>query len=167
MIHNPALSFAESGLAATIIEAPIQLQQTLQIPSFMDQQCSQLGLPFSGNAAGHNSTTDFSGLTTGPGPEKIGWFPRCVLLSSAGRGSDRPIHEQRDWRVGRLYHHSTAGHGYRCLGRVVYVVSRLHPRGLTRGCSTRSALLRRLNWSNQLATTRPSRKLMEGSSPGV
>jgi iron transport multicopper oxidase len=69
----------ESGLAATFIEAPVQQQGLPALPSFLSDQCAQLNMPSSGNAAGHNSTTDFSGLTTGPGPQQIGWYPKCVF----------------------------------------------------------------------------------------
>lgn len=50
-----------------------------------------LGVPISGNAAGHNSTTDLSGLTIGPYPQKLGWNAKgigamtgCVLSAVIG-----------------------------------------------------------------------------------
>jgi iron transport multicopper oxidase len=55
----------ESGLAVTFIEAPLEMQQrarTIQAPPYsLSQQCLAQGLPASGNAAGHASTTDLSG----------------------------------------------------------------------------------------------------------
>jgi iron transport multicopper oxidase len=84
----------EAGLAFTLIEAPLEMQnraQTLGPPSFMNDQCSALGLPFSGNAAGHASATDLSGLRTGPFPQNNGWHGKgigamfgCVLTAVIG-----------------------------------------------------------------------------------
>ncbi|KAF8521711.1 laccase [Hysterangium stoloniferum] len=81
----------DAGLAVTLLEAPIQAQATIQLPSYVSSQCLAQGLPASGNAAGHFSTTDLSGLTTGPFPQILGWRPRgigamagCVLTVLMG-----------------------------------------------------------------------------------
>jgi iron transport multicopper oxidase len=58
----------ESGLAVQMIEAPLLAQQRNTPPAVMFQQCLADGLPDSGNAAGHASTTDLTGLTIGPFP---------------------------------------------------------------------------------------------------
>lgn len=55
----------EAGLAFTFIEAPVLSQSWVTPPQFMYQQCALLDLPTTGNAAGHNSTTDLSGLNVG------------------------------------------------------------------------------------------------------
>jgi iron transport multicopper oxidase len=81
----------------TIIEAPFEAQQralTAGPPSAIDEQCAALGLPFSGNAAGHASTTDLRGLRTGPYQQKLGWHAKgigamfgCVLTAVLGMAS--------------------------------------------------------------------------------
>jgi len=58
----------EAGLAVELIEAPLIAQQRNKPPAVMFQQCATDGLPSQGNAAGHFSTTDLSGLTVGPFP---------------------------------------------------------------------------------------------------
>lgn len=55
----------ESGLAFTFFTAPTLAQQWVKPPQFMYDQCAQLGVPVTGNAAGRNSTTDLRGLTVG------------------------------------------------------------------------------------------------------
>ena len=74
-----------------IIEAPLIAQQRASIPDFMYSQCAALGKPTSGNAAGHASTTDLSGLPLGPYPQNNGWHAKgivamtgCVLTSVIG-----------------------------------------------------------------------------------
>lgn len=65
------------------------MQQRSQgiFPPQLNDQCTQQGIPISGNAAGHASATDLSGLPAGPFPQVLGWTPRaigamtgCVLL---------------------------------------------------------------------------------------
>ncbi|EPQ53867.1 ferroxidase [Gloeophyllum trabeum ATCC 11539] len=85
----------EVGLAIQIIEAPLEFQQrTLAaggIPSYIGEQCAAQGMPTSGNAAGHASATDLSGLPEGPFPQHNGWHPKgvgamfgCVLTAVIG-----------------------------------------------------------------------------------
>jgi hypothetical protein len=71
----------ESGLAVQFIEAPLQAQERAvgQFPSFLNEQCAALGVPQSGNAAGHASATDLSGLPLGPWPQIMGWQPKGIL----------------------------------------------------------------------------------------
>jgi iron transport multicopper oxidase len=57
-----------------------QRAQTVQSPpTTLAQQCLALNLPASGNAAGHASTTDLSGLQLGPYPENNGWHTKGIL----------------------------------------------------------------------------------------
>ncbi|KAI0360410.1 Fet3 protein [Trametes cingulata] len=81
----------EVGLAVVFIEAPLVAQERNNIPQFMFDQCKDLGKPISGNAAGHASTTDLTGLTLGPFPQNNGWHPKgigamfgCVLTATIG-----------------------------------------------------------------------------------
>ncbi len=71
----------------TFIEAPLEMQQRAQTvqapPSSLAQQCLAQNLPASGNAAGHASTTDLSGLQTGPSLQHNG-FHRKGALAMAG-----------------------------------------------------------------------------------
>ncbi|KAH7882384.1 Fet3 ferroxidase [Phlebopus sp. FC_14] len=71
----------ESGLAVQFIEAPLQAQERAsgRVPSFMYDQCAALNVPDSGNAAGHASVTDLSGLPLGPFTQKMGWLPKGVV----------------------------------------------------------------------------------------
>ncbi len=67
----------------TFIEAPLQMQQRAQTvqapPSAIAQQCLAQNLLASGNAAGHASTTDLSGLPTGPSLQDNGWHTKGIL----------------------------------------------------------------------------------------
>ncbi|KAF8128210.1 Fet3 ferroxidase [Boletus edulis] len=83
----------EAGLAVQFIEAPLQVQERAvgRVPSFLYEQCAALGVPQSGNAAGHASATDLSGLPLGPWPQTLGWQPKgiaaitgCVLTAVIG-----------------------------------------------------------------------------------
>ncbi|KAA1476163.1 ferroxidase [Dentipellis sp. KUC8613] len=85
----------EVGLAVTLIEAPLEVQSRAQNgikpPQALVDQCSALGLPVSGNAAGHASTTDLSGLPLGPYQQNNGWHAKgiwamfgCVLTATIG-----------------------------------------------------------------------------------
>lgn len=67
------------------------MQQWTKPPQYYWDQCKMLSVPTSGNAAGHNSTTDLSGLTIGPFPQKLGWNAKgigamtgCVLSAVLG-----------------------------------------------------------------------------------
>ncbi len=64
-----------------VIEAPEQAQQRMAnlLPGSVPQQCLQSGLSATGNAAGLNSTTDFTGLmATEPVPLENGWTPKAI-----------------------------------------------------------------------------------------
>jgi len=71
----------EAGLAVQFIEAPLQAQERAvgQAPPSLYEQCAALGVPQSGNAAGHASVTDLSGLPLGPWQQIMGWQPKGIL----------------------------------------------------------------------------------------
>lgn len=48
------------------------------MPQALNDQCLALGLPVSGNAAGHADPSDLSGLTLGPYLQIIGWRPKGI-----------------------------------------------------------------------------------------
>jgi len=62
----------------------------VHIPSILNCHCAALRVPYTGNAAGHNSTTDLSGLKVGPYPQRlwhskgIGAMAGCVLAALFG-----------------------------------------------------------------------------------
>ncbi|KAJ7884466.1 Fet3 protein [Mycena leptocephala] len=59
----------EVGLAVQLIEAPLVAQKfKANLPSQIVRNCKALHEPVSGNAAGHASATDLSGLPLGPFP---------------------------------------------------------------------------------------------------
>ena len=69
-----------SGLAATMIEAPLDLQKTLKIPEAQIQACKDSGTPYQGNAAGN--TVDFFDLTgenVSPAPLPSGFTARGIV----------------------------------------------------------------------------------------
>ncbi|KAG7446974.1 ferroxidase [Guyanagaster necrorhizus] len=81
----------QAGLAMTLIEAPLVAQQRNTVPQAMYDNCIALDTPYSGNAAGHASATDLSGLSLGPYPQKLGWHAKgigamagCVLTALIG-----------------------------------------------------------------------------------
>jgi len=83
----------EAGLAIQLIEAPLQAQVAAKatFPSVLDSHCAALDIPYTGNAAGHYSTTDLSGLKLGPYQQILGWRPKgivamtgCVLAAVMG-----------------------------------------------------------------------------------
>lgn len=67
----------------TFVEAPLEMQQRAQTvqapPAALAQQCLAQNLPASGNAAGHASITDLSGLPTGPSIQDNGWHTKGIL----------------------------------------------------------------------------------------
>ena len=70
----------EAGLAVQFIEAPLQIQQrAINVPQSLFQQCAAQGLPASGNAAGHASATDLSGLPLGPFPQILDWEAKGIV----------------------------------------------------------------------------------------
>ncbi|KAI9454356.1 Fet3 protein [Russula earlei] len=76
----------EAGLAVTLIEAPLEIQQSAQTvqgpPAALAQQCLEQGLPASGNAAGQASTTNLAGLPAEPSLENNGWHTKGILAMS-------------------------------------------------------------------------------------
>ncbi|KAF8217774.1 Fet3 protein [Mycena galopus ATCC 62051] len=82
----------EVGLAIQLIEAPLLAQQyQANVPSFLADNCKALGLPASGNAAGHTDPADLAGLPLGPYPQNNGWHAKgigamagCVLTAVLG-----------------------------------------------------------------------------------
>lgn len=85
----------EAGLAVTLVSAPAAIVASNSsyspIPSFVADQCAQLGLGTQGNAAGRASSTDLTGLTLGPYLQNNGWHSKgigamagCVLTAVLG-----------------------------------------------------------------------------------
>lgn len=59
----------DSGLIATMVEAPLDLQKTLTIPQDHLDACKADGTPTTGNAAGNTvNLLDFTGQNTPPAP---------------------------------------------------------------------------------------------------
>ncbi|KAG5643712.1 hypothetical protein DXG03_009761 [Asterophora parasitica] len=84
----------EVGLAIQLIEAPLIAQQRSALPQKMIDNCAALHKPTSGNAAGHASVDDLSGLKLGPYQQILGWRPKgigamfgCVLTAVLGMAS--------------------------------------------------------------------------------
>ena len=82
------------GLAMVVIEAPEKIQENLKVPDYMFQQCRQQGLPYTGNAGGLESLTNFGALPEGPTPLTPGWtgystgtFIACAFTALFGCGT--------------------------------------------------------------------------------
>ena len=81
----------EAGLAVTFLEAPLIAQERNTIPDTIAEQCQELSIPVSGNAAGHSDIADFAGWTLGPYQQNNGWHSKgigamagCVLTAVLG-----------------------------------------------------------------------------------
>lgn len=66
------------GLAALVITSPGEFMNNITVPQGMLQQCQAQGLPYSGNAGGLQSLTDFGTLSRGPTPLEAGWTAKAV-----------------------------------------------------------------------------------------
>ncbi|GAA5832084.1 hypothetical protein JCM11251_002812 [Rhodosporidiobolus azoricus] len=83
----------EAGLAVVFMEDPLGAQQTMTLPQQIVDQCNALDMKYTGNAAGHMSTTDLSGQAKAPQDQAhiTGWTPKakgalagCVLTALLG-----------------------------------------------------------------------------------
>lgn len=73
-----------SGLVATMIEAPGELQNTLKIPADHMKVCNDDGVPTTGNAAGNmNNFLDLTGQVQPPAPLPSGLVLFFFYLHSA------------------------------------------------------------------------------------
>ncbi|KAK7398171.1 hypothetical protein QQX98_012454 [Neonectria punicea] len=76
-----------SGLIATFIEAPLELQATIELPQGHLDTCKSGDIPFAGNAAGHtDDLLDLSGENSPPPPLPAGFTFQgivALLVSSA------------------------------------------------------------------------------------
>jgi iron transport multicopper oxidase len=62
-----------SGLAATLIEAPLEIQKSLTIPKDHLDACAVGNIPTAGNAAGNTKNLlDLNGQPTSPPPLPAG-----------------------------------------------------------------------------------------------
>ena len=69
-----------SGLAATLIEAPLELQKNLTIPQNHYDVCHADGLPIAGNAAGNTvNLLNLDGQNKSPDPLPSGFTPRGIV----------------------------------------------------------------------------------------
>ncbi|KAK8211353.1 hypothetical protein M8818_003320 [Zalaria obscura] len=70
----------DSGLVATMIEAPLELQKTLTIPQNHFDVCKAAGVPTTGNAAGNTEDLlDLSGENKSPAPLPAGFTARGIV----------------------------------------------------------------------------------------
>lgn len=69
-----------SGLVATMIEAPLELQKSLNVPSNHLEACEMAGTPTQGNAAGNAvDFLDLTGVPAPPDPLPAGFTPRGIV----------------------------------------------------------------------------------------
>ncbi|KAI9721597.1 MAG: hypothetical protein M1828_005087 [Chrysothrix sp. TS-e1954] len=70
----------DSGLVATMIEAPLSLQQNLEIPQAHRDICYKSQTPMEGNAAGNTKRLlDLSGANVSPAPLPAGFTPSGIV----------------------------------------------------------------------------------------
>lgn len=70
----------DSGLAATFIEAPLDLQKTLKIPEDHYQVCEVSGTLTAGNAAGNTKDLfDLTGQNVSPAPLPAGFTAKGIV----------------------------------------------------------------------------------------
>lgn len=69
-----------SGLVATLIEAPLELQKTLTIPDGHLKACQAQGMPTTGNAAGNSKDWfDLTGENQAVAPLPAGFTSRGIV----------------------------------------------------------------------------------------
>ncbi|KAF9876624.1 iron transport multicopper oxidase fet3 [Colletotrichum karsti] len=69
-----------SGLLATFVEAPLELQKTLQLPQNHIDVCNAGQVPVKGNAAGNTADLlDLTGQNAPPAPLPAGFTPRGIV----------------------------------------------------------------------------------------
>lgn len=67
-----------AGLAVVFLSDPVAVQALPKPPQYIFDTCTQQNLPISGNAAGHDSPDDLTGLTVGPFLQNNGWHGRGI-----------------------------------------------------------------------------------------
>lgn len=102
-----------SGLALTMIEAPKLMQEWLEVPSYVKDQCDMFDkFQSTGNAAGHEGT-NMKGLTTGPWPRKpvdfLVTLPDFISHKCLHRMAHLRMDTKSYWRPCRLHHHRYPG----------------------------------------------------------
>ncbi|KAK7210791.1 hypothetical protein V2G26_017969 [Clonostachys chloroleuca] len=69
-----------SGLLATFVEAPLELQKTIELPTSHLDNCKAGGLPFAGNAAGNkDNLLDLTGQNAPPPPLPAGFTTKGIV----------------------------------------------------------------------------------------
>jgi iron transport multicopper oxidase len=69
-----------SGLAATLISAPLEIQKNMTIPENHYEVCHAAGTPVKGNAAGNTvDLLDLQGQNTMPAPLPSGFTARGIV----------------------------------------------------------------------------------------
>lgn len=70
-----------SGLSATMVEAPLEMQKSMKIPEDHISQCKGAGLPTQGNAAGNTDFLDLRGENRSPGRLPSGFVSSAFIGS--------------------------------------------------------------------------------------
>lgn len=70
----------QQGLAATFIEAPLEMQKTLSVPDDHYAACKAAGVPYAGNAAANTKDVlNLSGQNKPAGPVPAGFTARGIV----------------------------------------------------------------------------------------
>lgn len=98
-----------SGLVATLIQTPSQLQGQLEVPRDQLEACRRLGIPTKGNAAGNTrDPLDLTGANTQPPPHPMG----ALVNASALQDPHRPRKGHPAWPhwPKKGHHHHKSGY---------------------------------------------------------
>ncbi len=78
-----------SGLLATFVEAPLELQKQFTIPQNHLDNCAAAGMPTQGNAAGNTKDLlDLTGQPAPPGPLPAGYVPSITFSETEEKYTD-------------------------------------------------------------------------------
>ena len=70
----------DQGLIASMVEAPLELQKTINLPQNHIAACEAGNTPYAGNAAGNTvELLDLTGANVAPGPLPAGFTPRGIV----------------------------------------------------------------------------------------
>ena len=70
----------DAGLIATMIEAPLEIQKTVNVPADHFKVCADQSIPYFGNAAGNTKDLyDLTGENVSPQPIPDGFTARGIV----------------------------------------------------------------------------------------
>jgi iron transport multicopper oxidase len=81
----------QAGLASILVESPELMQTLMKVPDSVTQTCARQGVKTTGNAAGFDDASTFTGLSHSPGlypetltPKGVGALVACIASAVMG-----------------------------------------------------------------------------------